>query len=53
MAAIDSSDDMSRDDFERAAWAPGAPAANRSESPGRNGVTTRPVSQNTIAQRIP
>lgn len=29
-----------------------APAANRSESPGRNGVRTRPVSQNTIANRM-
>jgi hypothetical protein len=28
------------------------PAANSSESPGRNGVTTRPVSQNTIRNRI-
>jgi hypothetical protein len=29
-----------------------APAANSSESPGRNGVTTSPVSANTIANRI-
>jgi hypothetical protein len=27
-----------------------APAANRSESPGKNGVNTSPVSQNTMAQ---
>ena len=26
-----------------------APAANSSESPGRNGVTTSPVSQKTMA----
>ena len=29
-----------------------APSANSSESPGRNGVTTRPVSQNMIANTI-
>ena len=29
-----------------------APAANSSESPGRNGVTTKPVSAKTIANRI-
>jgi len=29
-----------------------APAANRSESPGRNGVKTRPVSKNMITKRI-
>ena len=29
-----------------------APAANSSESPGRNGVTTKPVSANTMANRI-
>ena len=28
------------------------PATNSSESPGRNGVTTSPVSQNTIRNRI-
>jgi hypothetical protein len=28
------------------------PAAKRSESPGRNGVTTRPVSQKMIRKRI-
>ena len=28
------------------------PAANSSESPGRNGVTTSPVSQKMIAKRI-
>ena len=28
-----------------------APAANSSESPGRNGVTTKPVSQKTIRNR--
>lgn len=26
-----------------------APAANSNESPGRNGITTRPVSMNTMA----
>ena len=30
-----------------------APATNSSESPGRNGVTTRPVSQNTIDEQQP
>src|SRR2546422_2999383 len=30
-----------------------APATNRSESPGRNGVTTSPVSQNTIRKSSP
>jgi hypothetical protein len=29
-----------------------APATNSSESPGRNGVTTRPVSQNRIKNRM-
>src|SRR5690348_15036610 len=29
-----------------------APIANNSESPGKNGVTTNPVSQNTIANKI-
>jgi len=29
-----------------------APAANSSESPGRNGVTTSPVSANTMTNRI-
>ena len=29
-----------------------APAANSSESPGRNGVTTKPVSANTMRNRI-
>ena len=29
-----------------------APAANSSESPGRNGVTTNPVSANTMAKRM-
>ncbi len=29
-----------------------APAANSSESPGRNGVTTKPVSAKTIVNRI-
>jgi hypothetical protein len=29
-----------------------APATNRSESPGRNGVTTNPVSAKMIAKRI-
>ncbi len=28
------------------------PATNSSESPGRNGVTTSPVSQKMIANRI-
>jgi hypothetical protein len=28
------------------------PAANRSESPGRKGVTTRPVSQKMIEKRM-
>src|SRR5262249_16243963 len=36
----------------RAPVAARAPVANNSESPGRNGVTTRPVSANTIANRI-
>ena len=30
-----------------------APTANNSESPGRNGATTRPVSANTMANRMP
>ena len=30
-----------------------APAANSRESPGRNGVRTRPVSAKTMANRIP
>ena len=30
-----------------------APVAKSSESPGRNGVTTNPVSAKTIANRIP
>ena len=29
-----------------------APATKRSESPGRNGVTTKPVSEKMIAKRI-
>ena len=29
-----------------------APAANSSESPGRNGVITRPVSQNSTTNKI-
>jgi len=29
-----------------------APTANSSESPGRNGVTTKPVSAKTVAKRI-
>ena len=29
-----------------------APATNNSESPGRNGVTTKPVSQKIIRNRI-
>ena len=29
-----------------------APATNSSESPGRNGVTTNPVSQKIITNRI-
>ena len=29
-----------------------APAANINESPGRNGVTTRPVSKNIIRNNI-
>ena len=33
--------------------APSAPVANKSESPGKNGVTTNPVSANTIANKIP
>ena len=33
-------------------WAATAPAANSSESPGRNGVTTRPVSAKMIAKRM-
>ena len=28
------------------------PTANRSESPGRNGVTTSPVSQKTMMKRM-
>ncbi|MNL34487.1 hypothetical protein D3C87_1564600 [compost metagenome] len=30
-----------------------APAMNSSESPGRNGSTTRPVSAKTMANRMP
>jgi hypothetical protein len=29
-----------------------APAANKSESPGKNGVTTKPVSAKIIKNRI-
>ena len=29
-----------------------APAANSSESPGKNGVTTKPVSQNTMMNKM-
>ncbi len=38
--------------FERARCAANVPAANSSESPGRKGVTTRPVSQKMITNRI-
>ena len=34
-------------------WADSAPTAKSSESPGRNGITTRPVSQKMIANSSP
>ena len=38
---------------ERTPAAPSAPVAKRRESPGRKGVTTRPVSQKMMAKRTP
>jgi hypothetical protein len=44
-AAASTTIEVTRSSDPRAA---NAPTANSSESPGRNGVTTSPVSQNTI-----
>jgi hypothetical protein len=53
MAATSStSDNIQGDSVLLLSTAASAPAANNSESPGRNGVTTKPVSANTIRNRM-
>jgi hypothetical protein len=51
-AMINSSVSTHGDSVLLVSTAASAPAANSSESPGRKGVTTKPVSANTIRKRI-
>ena len=51
-AMISTSDTSGADSVPLVSTAASAPAANSSESPGRNGVTTKPVSAKMMTNRI-